>query len=185
MNPSHPKDIALLVLDVDGVLTDGSIIVDPDGRELKRFNVRDGLGIKAWQRMGFAAAILSARTSPTVEHRARELALEHVVQGAMNKGEGLDRLLAATGLDASRVAYVGDDWLDVPVLRRVGYPVVVGDADAYTREFARYVTRAPGGRGAVRETVEHLLRAKNLLARAQELLASGAPPAHAPGTAAH
>lgn len=172
---AHPRDITLLVLDVDGVLTDGSIIVDPEGRELKRFNVRDGLGIKAWQRMGFAVAILSARKSPTVEHRARELAIEHVVQGAMNKSAGLDQILQRANLDAARVAYVADDWLDVPVLRRVGYPVVVGDADAYTREFARYVTRAPGGRGAVRETVEHLLRAKNLLAQAQDAFASDAP----------
>jgi 3-deoxy-D-manno-octulosonate 8-phosphate phosphatase (KDO 8-P phosphatase) len=169
---SDPNHITLLVLDVDGVLTDGSIIVDERGCESKQFHVRDGLGIKAWRRMGFSAALLSARSSPAVEHRARELGIDLVVQGVMDKSRGLDTLLSRAGVDVSRVAYVGDDWLDVPVLRRVGYPVVVADADAFTRQFARYVTRAPGGRGAVRETVEHLLYAKDLLVSARELFFS-------------
>jgi 3-deoxy-D-manno-octulosonate 8-phosphate phosphatase (KDO 8-P phosphatase) len=176
MNPVSPAHITLLALDVDGVLTDGSIFVDAEGRESKAFNVRDGLGIRAWQRMGFAVGLLSSRSSRAVEHRARELGIELVLQGVPDKSRGLDALLSRAGVDESRVAYVGDDWLDVPVLRRVGYPVVVGDADAFTREFARYVTQAPGGRGAVRETIEHLLRAKNLLARAQELLAGEGSP---------
>jgi 3-deoxy-D-manno-octulosonate 8-phosphate phosphatase (KDO 8-P phosphatase) len=173
----HARDasrISVLALDVDGVLTDGSIIVDAAGAEAKRFNVRDGLGVRIWQKLGLRVAILSARRSAAVDHRAAELGIDAIIQGQGDKSAGLDRLLAMLGVREPEVAYVGDDWLDVPVLRRVGYPIAVADADAFTRAHAAYVTRAPGGRGAVRETVEHLLERQGRLDEARRRI-TGAP----------
>jgi 3-deoxy-D-manno-octulosonate 8-phosphate phosphatase (KDO 8-P phosphatase) len=149
--------INLLLLDVDGVLTDGSILIDAAGQELKRFNVKDGLAIKAAMRCGIRVGILSARSSPATEHRAAELGIDLIVQGAADKRSGLENLCRRAGVTPETVACVGDDLADLPVLEQVAYPIAVADGAAEVRRVARYVTQAAGGRGAVREAIEHLL----------------------------
>jgi 3-deoxy-D-manno-octulosonate 8-phosphate phosphatase (KDO 8-P phosphatase) len=160
---SRAAAISLLVLDVDGTLTDGSIYVDDTGKEFKRFNVRDGLGIKAWQRAGFIVAIITARDVPCVQHRARQLGIDLVIQGAHRKSDALDALLMQTKLSASQVACVGDDWMDVSLFARAGISFAVPEADAFVQSHATCITQAPGGDGAVREVIETLLAAKGLL----------------------
>jgi 3-deoxy-D-manno-octulosonate 8-phosphate phosphatase (KDO 8-P phosphatase) len=157
---------ALLILDVDGVLTDGRVTYDSGGAETKTFHIRDGLGIKLAQRVGIEVAILTARVSPMVARRAAELGIEHVQQGFENKVAGLDELLERLGIESSTVAYMGDDLLDLPAMRRVGYRLAPADAVAEVRELAEHVTQRPGGHGAVREAVEHLLRRADLYDRA-------------------
>ena len=149
--------INLLLLDVDGVLTDGSILIDAVGQELKRFHVKDGLAIKAAMRCGMQVGILTARSSPATEHRATELGIDLIAQGAADKRTGLENLCRRAGVTPDTVAYVGDDLADLCVMERVAYPIAVADAAAEVRRVARYVTQAAGGRGAVREAIEHLL----------------------------
>ena len=162
------RQIKLLLLDVDGVLTDGSIILGSEGVELKAFNVRDGHGIKLLKRGGVDCGIITSRSSNVVDKRARELGIELVYQGALDKVAALDDILLKNGLEAEEVAFIGDDLVDLPVLRRVGFSVAVGDAASEVKERVDYVTKAPGGRGAVREISEVLLRVKG---RWEELLA--------------
>jgi len=154
--------VELLVLDVDGVLTDGSIIYDDEGRELKRFFVGDGLGIKAWLSAGFGCGVLSSRSSPAVERRMRELGVTEVVQGARDKSGEIGELCGRLGRSLEATAFMGDDLPDLPAMRRVGLAIAPADADGRVREAAGLVTAAPGGRGAVREAIERLLRAKGL-----------------------
>jgi YrbI family 3-deoxy-D-manno-octulosonate 8-phosphate phosphatase len=148
----------MLVVDVDGVLTDGSIIYADDGTELKCFHVRDGSGLHLWRRQGKRAALITGRTSRVVEVRAAELGIEPVLQGTADKLAGFRQLLQAVPLRPEQVAYIGDDLPDLPVLVRVGLAVAVADACPEVVAYAHYVTRARGGRGAVRETVELILR---------------------------
>jgi 3-deoxy-D-manno-octulosonate 8-phosphate phosphatase (KDO 8-P phosphatase) len=162
---NHPPDLAaraaaieLLLLDVDGVLTDGSVIYADDGTELKRFHVRDGSGLKLWRLAGKRAAIVSGRKSVAVDRRAAELGVAPVIQGRDDKFAALAEVLAETGLRAGQVCAVGDDLPDVPLLRTCGLAVAVADACAEARAAADYVTATPGGRGAVREAVEWLLK---------------------------
>jgi 3-deoxy-D-manno-octulosonate 8-phosphate phosphatase (KDO 8-P phosphatase) len=150
--------IELLLLDVDGVLTDGSVIYADDGTELKRFHVRDGSGLKLWRMAGKRVAIVSGRKSVAVERRAAELGILPVLQGRDDKLTALAEILTATGLSAAQVCAIGDDLPDVPVLRQCGLGVAVADACAETRAAASYVTTVPGGRGAVREAIEWLLK---------------------------
>lgn len=152
--------VKLLVLDVDGVMTDGSIIYTDEGVEIKVFNVRDGHGIKMLRRAGIDTAIITARSSKVVTHRAANLGIALVMQGAIDKAAAFDELLAKTGLHSAQTAYVGDDVIDLPVIRRVGFSVAVADAVAEVKEAAHYVTTLPGGRGAVRETAELILKAQ-------------------------
>jgi 3-deoxy-D-manno-octulosonate 8-phosphate phosphatase (KDO 8-P phosphatase) len=152
--------VELLVLDVDGVLTDGGIDYADDGRELKRFHVRDGTGLKLWHAAGKRTAVISGRRSPAVERRARELGVSFVEQGADRKLPALRRVLTAAGLTAARCAAVGDDLPDLPLLLNCGAAAAVADACPEVRAAAHYVTRASGGRGAVREVVEWLLTAQ-------------------------
>jgi 3-deoxy-D-manno-octulosonate 8-phosphate phosphatase (KDO 8-P phosphatase) len=154
--------IRLLLLDVDGVLTDGSIFLDEDGRELKRFHVHDGSGIKYWHRAGRISAILTGRRSGAVERRALELGIPHVLQGATRKLPVYEALLGQLGLTDEQVCFVGDDLADLPVLHRVGLPVAVPDARPEVIDVAAWVTERPGGSGAVREVVERILKAQNL-----------------------
>jgi 3-deoxy-D-manno-octulosonate 8-phosphate phosphatase (KDO 8-P phosphatase) len=156
--PTRAAAIKLLLLDVDGVLTDGSIVYADTGAELKRFHVRDGSGLKFWQRAGKRAAIVSGRTSKAVEVRAAELGIAPVLQGRGDKLPAFEEVLALTGLRPEEVCAVGDDLPDLPVLRRCGLAVAVADACPELREVAHLVTTAPGGRGAVREAVEWLLK---------------------------
>jgi 3-deoxy-D-manno-octulosonate 8-phosphate phosphatase (KDO 8-P phosphatase) len=150
--------IRLLLLDVDGVLTDGSIVYLDNGTELKRFHVRDGSGIKLWRKAGHEAVIVSGRTSAATTRRARELGIERVWQGQENKQSALAEVLAMTGLTADAVCAMGDDLADIPVLRSVGLAVAVADACPEVRALADYVTPVPGGHGAVRCAIEWLLR---------------------------
>jgi 3-deoxy-D-manno-octulosonate 8-phosphate phosphatase (KDO 8-P phosphatase) len=150
--------IDLLVLDVDGVLSDGGIIYTADGGELKQFHVRDGSGLKFWQLAGNRAAFLTGRTSAIVARRAQELDIEFVVQDAADKLAAYRGLLATAGAVPGQVCYIGDDLPDLPPLRHCGLAVAVADACPEVRAEAHYVTQAPGGRGAVREAVELILR---------------------------
>ncbi len=151
--------IRLLIVDVDGVMTDGRIILDNKGNELKFFHVRDGHGIKMLQRAGIAVAIVTGRNSEVVNRRAAELGIEHVHQGSRNKMDAYESILEETGLRDEEVAFVGDDIVDVPVMRRVGLSAAVADAEDYVKEAAMFVTERPGGGGAVREVTDLILRA--------------------------
>jgi 3-deoxy-D-manno-octulosonate 8-phosphate phosphatase (KDO 8-P phosphatase) len=153
------KKIRLLVLDVDGVLTDGSIFLDNDGNELKAFNVRDGHGIRMLSESGITVAIITGRNSRVVERRAAELGIVNLYQGCHIKTEAYEQLLKKFELAESEVAYVGDDVVDIPILKRVGLPVVVADAVDEARKHALLVTKNCGGRGAVREVTDLLLKA--------------------------
>jgi 3-deoxy-D-manno-octulosonate 8-phosphate phosphatase (KDO 8-P phosphatase) len=162
----HPDELAaraaaieLLLLDVDGVLTDGSVLYADDGTELKRFHVRDGSGLKLWRAAGKRAAILSGRKSVAVDRRASELGISPVIQGCDDKLAGLESVLSQTGIAAERVCAIGDDLPDVPLFRKCGLALSVADACAEARAAAHFVTSATGGRGAVREAIEWLLRA--------------------------
>jgi 3-deoxy-D-manno-octulosonate 8-phosphate phosphatase (KDO 8-P phosphatase) len=150
--------VRLLVLDVDGVLTDGRITYTADGVEVKSFDVRDGSALVFWQRLGGKVAIISGRASNAVDVRALELAIPVVVQGAGDKRAALNEVLATTSSSAAETCAVGDDLPDLPLLRWCGLAVAVADACYEARAAAHHVTRAPGGRGAVREVVELLLR---------------------------
>jgi len=150
--------IQLLVLDVDGVLTDGGLYVDDKGHPSKKFNVKDGLGIKLAQRFGIQVAILTGKTSRVVEYRAKELGIEHVIQGSKDKGADIEALCEQTGIPIRLTAMIGDDLPDLPAFAVVGFPVAVGDAVDEVKQAASLVTRAHGGRGAVREAIEHLLK---------------------------
>jgi 3-deoxy-D-manno-octulosonate 8-phosphate phosphatase (KDO 8-P phosphatase) len=152
----------MLVLDVDGVLTDGGIVYGDNGVELKQFHVRDGSGLKIWQHAGKRAAIVTGRTSPIVAVRAAELGIDPVYQGAMEKMPAYRRLLADAALRPEQVCYVGDDVPDLPLLGSCGLAVAVADACPEARAAAHYITRAPGGRGAVREAIELILRCQGL-----------------------
>lgn len=156
------KDIKLLILDVDGVLTDGSIILDNEGNELKIFNVRDGHGIKMLAKAGIRVALITGRHSKVVERRARELGITEVYQRCHIKTVAFDHVIEKYGLAEKEVAYVGDDIVDIPIFKRVGISIAVKDATDEVRDFASMVTQHAGGRGAVREVCDFLLKAKGL-----------------------
>jgi 3-deoxy-D-manno-octulosonate 8-phosphate phosphatase (KDO 8-P phosphatase) len=149
--------VRLLVLDVDGVLTDGRIYLPASGDEIKVFDVRDGSGIVAAQRAGIEVAIISGRSAEAVDRRARELGITHVAQGVRDKGTELARLLETLGLEADACACVGDDVPDLPMLARAGFSIAVADAHADVLGAVDWVTSRPGGRGAVREVCDLLL----------------------------
>ena len=152
-------DVKLLLTDVDGVLTDGSIVIDSAGREIKHFHVRDGAGMVAWGKLGLRLGIITGRPSPVTMLRAAELRIDYIEQcPAMGKVAALENICAKAGVEAGEVAFIGDDLADLPVLTRVGYPIAVADAAPEVIGVARYVTNAAGGRGAVREAIEHLLK---------------------------
>lgn len=151
-------DIRLLILDVDGVMTDGRIVYDANGVETKFFNVKDGHGIKMVQRAGITVAIISGRQSPVVELRARELGIDTVFQGALDKLGPFEEILARTGLDASHVAFMGDDVIDLPIIRRVGFAAAPCDAVDEVLEAVHFTARNRGGWGAVRELCDLILK---------------------------
>lgn len=155
-------DIRLLLLDVDGVMTDGGIIYDGNGLETKAFNVKDGHGIKMLQRHGIEVGIITGRTSLVVDIRARELGIELVYQGALKKLDSYNDVKQRTGLLDNQIAYVGDDVIDVPVMRRVIFAAAPADALPEARNAAHYVTTCAGGRGAVREVCDLILKGRGL-----------------------
>ena len=157
------RPVKMLVMDVDGVLTDGSIYLTDSGDELKAFNSQDGLGLTLLRKSGVLLAIISGRKARCVEVRAQALGVAHVYQGIGNKAEAFAQLLADTGLSAADCAYIGDDVIDLPVMRQVGFAVAVPDAPNLVRSHAHYVTGSAGGRGAVRELCELILHAQGKL----------------------
>jgi len=175
-NPPVPPDIQLLALDVDGVLTSGAITLDAEGRELKTFAAPDGIGLRTWSKLGFRLAIVTGRTGQAVLHRAADLGIPDVIQGSKDKAAALAELVARTGVPAHQIAFLGDDWPDLAILRRVGYPMAVANAAQEVKDAARFVTTRRGGDGAVREAIEHLLASKGLMAKALALY-DGARPA--------
>ncbi len=154
--------IKLLLFDVDGVLTDGSIIVNGDGTESKQFNIRDGAGLVWAQRAGLSVGLLSARLADATSVRAMQLGITIVVQGAANKLAGYEQILADEGLTDEQVGYMGDDLQDLPVLRRAGFSAAPADAAPEVRAAVHWISASGGGRGAVRECVEHVLRAQGI-----------------------
>ena len=152
--------IQLLLLDVDGVMTDGGIIYDGNGLETKIFNVKDGHGIKMLQRAGIEVGIITGRSSAVVDVRAQELGIELVYQGALRKLESYEDVKLKTGLADSQIAYMGDDVIDVPVMRRVGFAAAPQDALVEAKRAAHYITSCNGGRGAVREVCDLILKGR-------------------------
>ncbi len=154
------SEIRMLVLDVDGVLTDGKLYFDHAGNEMKAFNTRDGMGMKALQRVGIEVAVITGRKSEAVAHRMAQLGIQHVYQGREDKLEAFLELLEMTGLDAEQVCFAGDDWIDLPVLMRVGLAVSVADAEERVKQQAHWITQRNGGDGAVREICNLILAAQ-------------------------
>jgi 3-deoxy-D-manno-octulosonate 8-phosphate phosphatase (KDO 8-P phosphatase) len=175
--------IELLVLDVDGVLTSGGIIYADNDVELKAFHVRDGSGLKIWEAAGKQSALITGRKSRVEAVRAAEVGIGHVFQGAAEKQSAYRQLLEATGRKPAQVCYVGDDLPDLPLLRRCGLAVAVADACTEAIADAHYVTRTPGGHGAVREVIELILRCQGHWQRAIERYRASGETEHSP--AAH
>ncbi|HVL77228.1 MAG TPA: HAD family hydrolase [Noviherbaspirillum sp.] len=157
---SRAADVRLMIFDVDGVLTDGSLHYGKDGEHIKRFNVLDGHGMKLLQRAGVTTAIISARESEIVTRRAADLGVTHVFQGAHDKREAFARLLAQTGMDATHCGYIGDDVIDLPILLQVAFAASVPNGHPEVRGRVHYVTTAAGGHGAVREVCDFILKAR-------------------------
>jgi len=164
-NPQQPNqlainltDIKILVMDVDGVLTDGTLIINADGSESKGFNSLDGHGIRMWQRAGLKVAFLSGRDSEPTRRRAQQLEIDHCIQDCHNKLPALKELAEKLDLEAEAIAYIGDDLTDLPSIRYAGFSVAVADAVDEVKQYADYVTTRAGGRGAVREVIEYILK---------------------------
>jgi 3-deoxy-D-manno-octulosonate 8-phosphate phosphatase (KDO 8-P phosphatase) len=156
------KKIRLLILDVDGVMTDGSIILDNKGNEYKCFHVRDGHGIKMLLSAGVRVALITGRESKVVARRARELGITDVFQKCFDKAVAYTALVEKYGLSGTEIAYVGDDIVDAPIMRKVGLPISVADSAEEIKKYALMVTGNRGGRGAVREVADVILKSKGL-----------------------
>jgi len=154
------RPIALLLSDVDGVLTDGQVILDNQGIESKAFHIRDGMGIKLWQKAGYPFGMVTLRSTQSLKIRAAELGIEILRQGVPDKLAAIKQILAELKLTGDRVCYLGDDLPDLPVIRAVGLGVAVADACGEVRQAAHYTTRERGGCGAVREVIELILKAQ-------------------------
>lgn len=153
----------LLIFDVDGVLTDGSLYLGDDGQEYKAFNSRDGHGIKMLMGHGIEIAIITGRTSQVVEHRMKNLGITHVYQGKLDKLKAYEELAQRLGIGAEHTAYVGDDVVDLPVMRRVGLAIAVQDAHPLVRKHSHWQTPSAGGRGAARDVCEMIMEARGVL----------------------
>lgn len=158
IDPDIIMPIRFLILDVDGVLTDGSIIYTSSGEEVKTFNVKDGAGLKYWRRAGHSAGIITGRTSSIVARRALELDIRHIEMGAKAKLPAFEKMLSDAGVKPEEVAMVGDDLMDLPIIRRVGLGVAVADAVDELQDAAHLITIQKGGKGAVREVIEFILK---------------------------
>jgi 3-deoxy-D-manno-octulosonate 8-phosphate phosphatase (KDO 8-P phosphatase) len=152
--------VKVMIFDVDGVLTDGSLTYDANGEITKTFFVLDGLGIQLLNKTGIATAIISARTSPIVIKRAADLGIKHVYQGIHDKRVAFQKLMEETGVTADQCGYIGDDVIDLPLLLQVGFAVTVPTGHPEVQQRVHYVTKAPGGRGAVREVCDMVMRAQ-------------------------
>ncbi len=154
--------IELLLLDVDGVLTDGRIIYDDQGRQIKEFNAKDGLGIRLLMDFGIQVGIITGRTSDALLHRCHDLGISLLYQDVRDKVTALNAVLEITGISYEHTAFMGDDLPDIPVMKRVGIPIAVSDAHEDVKLTARLVTKKKGGHGAVREISDGILKAKGL-----------------------
>ncbi len=157
------RNIKLVIFDVDGVLTDGTLFFDNAGEEYKAFNSKDGHGLRMLLECGLQAAIITGRKSHLVEHRMRDLGIEIVFQGYRDKRPAFDELILQTGLEPKQVAYMGDDVVDLPIMTQVGMAIAVKDALPFVQQHADYVTDQAGGQGAAREAIEFILQAQGLL----------------------
>jgi 3-deoxy-D-manno-octulosonate 8-phosphate phosphatase (KDO 8-P phosphatase) len=157
------RQIRLVIFDVDGVLTDGSLFIDADGREHKVFNSRDGHGMRLLQQSGVAIGVITGRSSNAVTHRMKGLGIDHVFQGQSDKLPPFMELLQRLDLDASQVACVGDDVVDLPMMRRSGLAIAVSDAHDLVKEHAHWITAHGGGRGAARDVCELIMKAQGTL----------------------
>ncbi len=153
------RGIKLLVLDIDGVMTDGGLYYDASGLCMKRFDVQDGLGVKIAQRQGLKFGIITGMCSPAVAQRVAQLGIDDYHEGILDKISCLDALRQKHNLEWAELAYMGDDWVDIPAMLRVGLRISVPNGRPVARRLADYVTRAEGGHGAVREALEHILQA--------------------------
>ena len=162
------KQIRLVVFDVDGVLTDGSLYLGDDGQEYKAFNSRDGHGMTMLQQTGVMLAVITGRTSEVVRIRMESLGIKYVYQGRRDKMPAFEELKKATGLSDDQVAYVGDDVVDLPIMRRVGFSIAVADAHPLVQRHAHWQTRSPGGRGAGRDVCELIMEAQGHLGAMME-----------------
>jgi len=163
---ARAKRVRLAIFDVDGVMTDGTLYIGARGEALKAFNILDGHGLRMLREAGVVTAILSGRKHAAVDRRAKELSIDHVVQGRSDKVPEFEKLIKRLKLEANACAYVGDDLPDLPVLRRCGLAVAVANAVEAVKAEAHYVTRAAGGRGAVREVCDLILAARGQLGAA-------------------
>ena len=154
--------IRFLILDIDGVMTDGSIVYTSSGEELKSFDVKDGAGINCWLQAGHGIGIISGRASPIILRRSGELGIERVSMAAKDKLPAAEKMLADAGVTFSETVAIGDDLPDIPLISRAALGVAVGDAAADVKDAARCITNNSGGRGAVRETIEAILKAQGL-----------------------
>jgi len=160
LHPIKLEQIRLLLLDVDGVLTDGSIVYSDGGTETKIFNVRDGLGIRLLLRSGISVGVVTGRRSTALRERCRNLGIDLVFDDVGDKAGRLEEITRQSGIDPGEMAFVGDDLPDLKIMRRVGLPIAVADAHAVVREIAALITTATGGAGAVREVCEAILKAR-------------------------
>lgn len=167
-NENKLKHIKVLLLDVDGVLTDGRIIYDDRGVEIKEFNVKDGLGIRMLMSAGIPVGIVTGRSCPALQHRCRNLGIDLVLDGVRNKAEVLEGILHSLSAVPDDIAFMGDDLPDLPLMRRVGLSIAVSDAHPLVAAQAHMVTAAEGGKGAVREVCETILKARGLWETALE-----------------
>ncbi len=156
----QPQDLRLLFFDVDGVLTDGAITYHEDGGESKNFHTQDGLGLRAAMQAGVRVVIVTARSSQLVERRMTQLGVDKLVQGCKDKATTVAALAREFGVELRDCGYLGDDLVDLGAMHAVGYPMAVADAAAELREMSSFVCTRPGGRGAAREAVEHVLKAQ-------------------------
>lgn len=168
------RTVRIAIFDVDGVLSDGGLHYAENGDAMKTFDVRDGMGMKLLQDSGVELAIITSRRAGSVRERAADLGIRHIQQGVANKYTAFETLLGELGLEAAQAAFLGDDLVDLPVLRRCGFAVTVADAPAVLKRHAHYVTRNRGGRGAAREFCEIILHNQNALAaQTARFLATG------------
>ena len=158
--PEKLKKIQLLLLDVDGVLTDGSIIYNDEASEIKVFNVKDGFGLKLVMSAGIKVGLVTGRTSKALHRRCCDLGIRHIYDGVQQKAQLLDKIVAETGVGADNAAFIGDDLPDLPLMKRIGLSIAVADAHELVRRHSDWVTSAPGGRGAVREVCDAMLKAR-------------------------
>ncbi len=156
------KKIQMVLLDVDGVLTSGEIIYNDSGEQTKVFNVKDGVGIRLLKAAGIQVGIITGRKSDALRHRCENLGIDLLFDGIHQKDKTLEQISASTGIPAEAIAFVGDDLPDLPVMKRVGLAVAVADAHEIIRQAAHITTNAPGGKGAVREISEAILKARRL-----------------------